>query len=183
GAKLQVRINALDPDNPSYLPPDRASDGTLIENDVFLPTVHYQISGLPAGAVFDPDTQMLTWAPDFTSLGQHDFTVTATDDGDGLGQPQSTTQTVHIVVLNTNRAPQLPLLQNQTVDHDTTLSIPLGATDPDGDPVKLSITGLPAFGQFVDNHDGTGQLVFSPKPDDRGNYTISLAVSDNAHGD
>ncbi|MGD5673881.1 putative Ig domain-containing protein, partial [Xanthomonas citri pv. citri] len=141
-----VRVNAFDPDNPSYLPPDRASDGTLIKNDVFLPTVHYQISGLPSGATFDPETQILTWTPDFASAGEHQFTVTAIDDGNGLGQPLSTTQTVRVVVLNTNRAPQIPQLQNQTVDHDTTLSIPLGATDPDGNPVQLTITGLPAFG-------------------------------------
>ncbi len=41
---------------------------------------------------------------------------------------------------------------------------------------------MPAFGQFVDNGDGTGQFVFTPGPDDARNYTITLTASDPGGG-
>jgi hypothetical protein len=42
--------------------------------------------------------------------------------------------------------------------------------------------GLPAFGKFVDNGNGTGQFTFSPVADDRGNYTMTVSATDNGDG-
>jgi len=144
--------------------------------------VSYAVSGLP-GATLDSDTLIFHWTPGFTDAGPHAVTFTATDDGDGTGTPQVTTQTVHLTVLNVNRAPKVTFIPNQTVDHDTILEVPVTAVDPDGDPMGLSVVGLPAFGTFVDNGDGTGRFTFSPHADDRGNYTMSFTATDNGDGD
>jgi len=165
------------------LPPDRGSDGTLVYSEASRPSVTYTVSGLPTGATFDPDTLLFNWTPSFTDAGPHTVTFTATDDGDGTGQPLSTSQAVTITVINVNRAPQITFVPNQSVDHDTVLQLPVQAIDPDGDPVTLSVVGLPAFGTFVDHGDGTGQFAFTPKADDRGNYTLTLAATDNGDGD
>ena len=135
-------------------------------------TVNYTVDGMPQSATFDQNTLIFKWTPGFADFGVHTATFTATDTGDGTGTPLYATQVVHIDVLNVNRAPQLTAIANQSVDHDTVLQLPVTATDPDGDPMTLSVVGLPAFGQFVDNGDGTGQFTFSPGADDRGNYTI-----------
>ncbi len=85
-------------------------------------------------------------------------------------------------MLNVNRAPQLDFMANLHIDHDTVVHLPLQAVDADGDPLRLALVGLPAFGEFVDYGDGTGQLTFKPGRDDRGNYTLSLSAFDNGDG-
>ena len=50
------RAFAFDPNNPGFIPQDRASDGTLTPLDGTNPSITYTVSGLPAGATFDPVT-------------------------------------------------------------------------------------------------------------------------------
>src|SRR5262249_28322685 len=71
---------------------------------------------------------------------------------------------------------------NQTVAAGAVLTLPVQATDDDGDPVVFSVTGLPAFATFTDNGNGNGQFVFAPVPDDRGNITMTLTATDNGDG-
>ncbi|MEI9924476.1 MAG: putative Ig domain-containing protein [Bradyrhizobium sp.] len=92
GQNIQFRVQAFDPDNPTFTPPDRASDGTLVHSDLNIPTVTYTLNGMPQSATFDPDTLMFSWTPGFGDAGQHVVTITATDDGDGTGHPLSVTQ-------------------------------------------------------------------------------------------
>src|SRR5207237_5598118 len=45
-----------------------------------------------------------------------------------------------------------------------------------------TVSGLPRFGAFVDNGDGTGLFHFAPDYGDRGNYAITLRATDNGDG-
>ncbi|MCB1942331.1 MAG: putative Ig domain-containing protein, partial [Candidatus Accumulibacter sp.] len=182
GQQIQFRAQAFDADNPTWVAPDRAADGTLVRSEAGRASLSYVASGLPAGATFDPETLIFTWTPGYGDAGRHSLTITATDDGDGGGQPLSAVQTVSLTVLNVNRAPQVDFIANTHMDHDTRLRIPVQAVDADGDPLSLSLVGLPAFGQFVDHGDGTAELTFDPGRDDRGNYTLSLRAVDNGDG-
>jgi hypothetical protein len=197
---LFFRAFAFDPDNPAFVPQDRLFDNTLtplLETD---PTVTYQVSGLPTGSTFDPVSAQFEWKPTFVQAGTYNVTFTATDEGTGQGTgsapgavpvPLSTTITVPITVLNTNRQPVLPDIPNQVVDRGTSLTLPVQATDEDGDPIQLVATGdivggvpqaLPRFVAFQDNGDGTGQFTFQPGFGDRGNYTLNLFAIDNGDG-
>ena len=104
GGQIAFRAIAVDPDNPGYVPPDRLPDGSLTQ-PVGTATVSYQVTGLPPGAAFDPDTLVFSWTPGFSDAGTYDVTFTATDDGDGTGQPLVSSITVPIEVLNLNRRP------------------------------------------------------------------------------
>ena len=95
GQQLVIRAQAFDPDNPAYLPPDRAADGTLLEAEAGPAPMTYTASGLPPGATFDPVTQTFTWTPGFDTAGTFQVTFTATDDGDGTGIPRSADQDRH----------------------------------------------------------------------------------------
>jgi YD repeat-containing protein len=182
GQDVQFRAFAEDPNNPAYLPPDRASDGSLTPLLGSDPTVTYSVSGLPAGATFDLDTAMFFWEIGYDAVGTYQVSFTATNDGDGTGVPKTSTVAVPITVLNVNRVPTVAPIDNQTMDHDATLPLPIEATDPDGDPLTLTVSGLPGFGTFADHGDGTGQFTFTPGADDRGNYTIWVTATDNGDG-
>ncbi|MDH5668993.1 MAG: putative Ig domain-containing protein, partial [Nitrospira sp.] len=198
---LFIRTFAFDPDNPGFIPQDRLFDGTLTPLEGTDPTVTYTITGLPPGATFDPVSAQLSWLPTFDQAGTYLVTVTATDEGTGSAPgavpvpgldpvPLTSSVTIPITVVNVNRPPVLPDLQNQVVNRGETLDLPVTATDADGNPLTLiAVSGegqlvpeeapLPRFATFIDHGDGTGLFHFAPTVGDRGNYTITLYATDN----
>lgn len=187
GQQINFRAFALDPNNPGFIPQERLPDGSLTPLEGTAPTISYTVSGLPAGATFDPQTDIFNWQTGYTDAGRYLVTFTATNDGDGTGVPLSATVSVPITIINVNRAPQITFIANQTVNDATTLTLPVQAVDPDGDPMVLTASGtaglgLPAYATFVDNGDGTGTFTFSPTVDDSGSFTITLSATDNGDG-
>jgi hypothetical protein len=79
GQPFSLQVFAFDPDNPGFIPRIRGMNGGLSEQEGSNPTVTYALSGLPAGATFDPDTLLLSWVPGATQAGTYTITVTATD--------------------------------------------------------------------------------------------------------
>jgi hypothetical protein len=53
------------------------------------------------------------------------------------------------------------------------------ASDPDGDPLRFSVSNLPSWAAF---DAGTGRIDGRPQPSDAGSYAaITLSVTDGAH--
>src|SRR5690606_30231972 len=155
GDTLRVSLFAFDPDNPGYEPKLRLYEGgPLIDVDGQTATVSYTVTGLPDGAVFDEETLELIWKPGYTQAGTYHVHVTATDDGGGTGVPLSTQAIIPIVVSNANQAPQIGSVSNAFVDRGAVLEIPVSATDADGNPVTLTVSGLPPFATYTQT--GTG---------------------------
>ncbi len=99
-------------------------------------TVTYSASSLPAGSAFAGST--FTWTPGYTQAGSFQVTFTASDS-------QATdSQAVTITVNNTNRAPVLDAIADKSVNETTLLTFTVNATDPDGDTIQYSATGLPS---------------------------------------
>jgi len=73
----------------------------------------------------------------YASAGTHSVTVTASDGT--LTASQSFTWTVS----NVNRAPVLTAPGDQTSAENDVISLALSASDPDGDSLTYSATGLP----------------------------------------
>ena len=48
-----------------------------------------------------------------------------------------------------------------------------------GNTVTLTVDGLPAFGSFTDNGDGTGAFSFAPTANNLGSYAVTLTATDN----
>ena len=180
---------AYDPDNPGHEPPIPNEDGSIRERTPESPaSVTYSVEGLPPGANFDPVTTLFSWQPDFDQAGTYELTLTATDDGDGTGMPLSVESTVQVEVMNLNRTPEITAIDNQVVERDAVLEVPVTVTDPDGNPVELRAENaqpgfpLPEFVSFTDNGDGTGRFRFEPAAGDRGDYGVTLLARDDGDG-
>ena len=78
GERIVFRAFAFDPDNPTFVPPERLDDGSLFWPMPSTVTVSYGADNLPAGAVFDADTAEFVWAPGFTDAGEYLPRFTAT---------------------------------------------------------------------------------------------------------
>ena len=103
----------------------------------------YSASALPAGAVFDPSTGSFSWTPTFEQAGMYadiHFGVTDGESTDG--------ENITIVVDNTNRPPVLGPIGNKTISENSLLEFTITATDPDGDALTYSASGLPAGAVF-----------------------------------
>jgi hypothetical protein len=114
-------------------------------------------------------------------------TVTATDDGNGTGVPLTSQIVVPIVVNNANRAPVLGDVVNAFVDRGATLDIPISAVDADGNPLTVTVAGLPSFATYTQTSAAgshvTGVIHFAPGAGHRGDYTLTVVAQDDGDGD
>jgi len=154
GQVLSFEISSTDPDGD----PISLSATPVIKNSVFNTN-----SGTTARGTF-------TFTPDSTQKGQHFISFKARDP---LGL--SDTKTVQINVNKLNQPPILTLPASASVDEGKLLTIKAEATDPNGDPVSLSASGLPVNAVFI---QATGTLTFAPDYNQAGTYPITITASD-----
>jgi PKD repeat protein len=159
GSILNVPVTASDPDS-----------------DIVI----FSAAGLPSFGLFTDNgngSGNFRFSPGYNDAGVYHISLIATD----TGSPQkSDTISFVMTVSNNNRAPQLQPISDQAMSENDTLIMALTATDPDGDSLIYQVSGLPQFGQFTDNGDGTGELLFFPDYDDAGVYAITIQVSDTS---
>jgi beta propeller repeat protein len=128
-------------------------------------TLTYSVSGLPSGAVFA--SQTFTWTPSYDQAGIFTLTFTADD-----GQAQDS-DTIAITVINVNRAPVLAAINNQSAWTGNALTFSISATDPDGDSVTYSASGLPAGAAF-----NATTFDWTPTHAQTGTYSVTFYASD-----
>lgn len=77
-----------------------------------------------------------------------------------------------------NHTPTLNPVSDQIIQAGSNQTVSFSASDEDGDALSYSISGIPGFGTFTDNGDGTASLQLAPATSDIGNYNVSVTVSD-----
>jgi len=77
-----------------------------------------------------------------------------------------------------NRPPVLAAIGNRATDPGLELAFVLSATDPDGDALDFSATGLPAGAELIDQGDGTAGFAWTPTQDQAGNHEVTFTVTD-----
>jgi hypothetical protein len=99
------------------------------------------------------------------------------------GATGEVSQTVVLdVETSTNTAPTIDAVSDQTVVTGETVTVPVTASDADGDSLTLSKTGGPSFVTLTDNGDGTGSLEVAPTSADAGTYTVEVTADDGNGG-
>jgi len=125
----------------------------------------YSADPLPSGAVFAGQT--FTWTPGYDQAGAYPLTFTVSD-----GQAQDSEQ-ITITISNVNRSPVLEPLVDRTVYSGSLLSMTVSASDPDGDAVQYSASGLPTGATFSGR-----SLEWTPSNSQGGDYTVTFVASD-----
>ena len=155
---LDLRVVATDPDG----------DRLVVE-----------ASGLPTGALFTDQGNgvgQLLWMPSYEQAGNYPVAFKVTDAG---MPPASDAETITITVGNVNRPPVLAAVGNQVASPGEALSLPLSASDPDGNALAFGAAGLPAAAALTDHADGSATLAWTPSAGDAGSAAITLTVTDD----
>ena len=173
---FSVMVNG--PPNITSTPITNAAENQLYTYDVEATdpeneTLTFSLTQTPAGMTINDTTGLIQWTPTSGQVGDHPVTVRVQDTG-GLFGTQSFTVSVAKVV----NPPSITAIANQLMDEGSILNVAVSATDPDGDPLTLSVSGLHPFGTFADNGNGTGTINFKPGFDDAGSYPMTATASD-----
>jgi hypothetical protein len=153
GSKLNFTILATDPDG------DKLAFAAI---------------NLPSGADLNTTTGNFVWTPTESDAGVHGFSISVSD-----GKGGSDSQTVFIFVEAVNHAPVLNLIGDRTLNETSTLTFTVTATDPDGDTLNTTVTGLPQGATF---NSTTGVFKWTPSIGQAGTYTLVFTTSDQKGG-
>lgn len=94
--------------------------------------------------------------------------------------PSGYTAEVSAKTLNTK--PVMKKILNFTMKYGTSFSMPVTASDVDGDMLTFSTLNLPAFATLQPVSNGNINIVFSPPVTRRGSYPMTVIVSDGNGG-
>ncbi len=95
------------------------------------------------------------------------------------GEHFSAEATATVNVSPVEDPPQITVEMMVTGQAGELVTIDVSATDPEGDPVQLSLGAAPDDVAIVDNQDGTG--VISWTPNSEGTFSITVVAEDTTH--
>src|SRR3990170_3571578 len=170
------RLPVLDPVGNKLVAEGNALTFTLSGSDPDNDALTYSASELPEGASFNPTTREFSWTPNFIQAGNYPGITFIVTDGS-----LSDSETITITVNNTNRAPVLDSIGNKPVAEGSALNFTLSGSDPDGDSLTYSASGLPSGANF---NLTTRQFTWTPDFTQAGSYAgVTFAVTDGSLSD
>jgi hypothetical protein len=163
------------PPNVTNPGPQTSDEGTnpslpIVASDPDGDPITFTATGLPPGLAINPTTGVISGSLDFNSAGIYAVTVTVTDS-----QAASTSVSFTWTVKDVNRPPVVTNPGDQTNHENTTVSLPITATDPDGDAFVFSATGLPPA---LTIHPTTGVISGTLTFFSAGVYTVTVSATD-----
>jgi hypothetical protein len=141
--------------------PDREDEGKLT----------FSAEGLPEGALFDSQTGIMNWQPNFLQAGAFTINFKVTDTGN-----LSAEQSVVITIGDLNHAPVLNETAAQTVKESEELKFTVTGSDEDTDnTLTYSAESLPEGANF----DPINQAFsWTPGFEQEGSYSVTFKLSD-----
>ncbi len=184
-----VNGNLLDPAAAANQPPVLAPIGAKAVNEgqalAFTATatdpdgnaLTFTAGNLPTGATLSA-AGAFSWTPAFDQGGNYNVTITVTDNGSPAA---SDFEIVTVTVGNVNRPPVLgAIAASQTATEGVLKTIPITATDPDGDGMTIAGSNLPTGATVTDNLNGTATFAWTPSLTQAGAYpNVTITVTDS----
>jgi hypothetical protein len=141
----------------------------------------FSAQNLPAFASLHDNgnrTATLTLNPTSAQQGVYpNVQVTVSDPNGG------TDVSVFTINVNGNLDPVISSISNYTIDESSSISIPLTASDGNGDNLTWSVSNLPnAFSISSPGNGSTATLLLQPNYNAAGNYVVKLTAADGAGG-
>lgn len=154
---------------------DTPVDITLGADSATSATLSFSVVNAPSHGLLSGTAPHLTYTPEANFNGADVLTFQVSN-----GTIDSELATVSITVNPVNDPPVVAPITDVLMDEGMTSSVAVSASDVDGDDLKLTLTGLPAFATLTDKGDGTGTIAIAPGFDAAGTYHATVTASDGA---
>ncbi|MFH1686333.1 MAG: Ig-like domain-containing protein [bacterium] len=161
--------------------PQVGSEGVMLtipisgsDPDSTFPTL--SAAPLPAGASIVDNldgTALFSWLPAFDQAGDHDVTFSASD-----GELTATELVTFSITEAGDQPPMIDSIADTTILEGTVLVVNVSGYDPEGLSIALNASTTLNHYTFIDNHDGTGVLTYSPDFFDAGTDTIRIFATE-----
>jgi pimeloyl-ACP methyl ester carboxylesterase len=99
-----------------------------------------------------------------------------------LGEVSPSGYSAEVSAKTLNTKPVIKKIVNFTMKYGTTFTLPISATDADGDVLTFTTQNLPTFATIENVSNGNINLVFSPPVSRRGTYPLRVIVNDGNNG-
>jgi len=152
---------------------DTAVDLTLGAESTQPGALSFSVVSAPSHGVLSGTAPHLTYTPEPNFNGPDLLTFSVSN-----GTTDSEVASVFLTVNPVNDPPAINPIADAVMDEGTTARLAVVASDVDGDDLRLTATGLPAFAALTDNGDGTGMLLLTPGFTAAGTYHAAVTVSD-----
>ncbi len=136
-------------------------------------TLTYSATGLPTGLSINSSTGLISGTISSTADASSPYAATVTASDSSHSNTQAFTWTVYQHILFTDPGSQ------SNADGDV-VSLPISATDPDGDTLSYSATGLPS-GLSINSSTGVISGTIANNADGSSPYTVTVTASDGSH--
>ena len=146
----------------------------VVTEDVDGDVVAYSLLNAPNGMVIDGETGLITWLPTSNQQGDHSVAISV-DDGRGGFANQA--YTVTAVMPNNN--PEILSSPIVTGAVGEVYAYAVLAQDSDDDVLAYALVNSPS-GMTID--PVTGEISWTPDPDQTGEHTITIVVTDGEDG-
>ncbi|MBB5207932.1 putative Ig domain-containing protein [Chiayiivirga flava] len=174
-------VAANEPPTAGTIPPQEAAVDGAFSFDVsgFFAdpngdTLSYSAT-LPAWASIDPVTGVISGTPTAADVGTTSVTVTATEDHPDGGTADAT---FDLTVVEGNVAPVAGVIGDTSIEVGQTLALDAGSafSDPNGDDLVFSATGLPAWASI---DPVTGVISGTPAAGDEGDSVVTVTATED----
>ncbi len=181
GNKGESTSDANSPPSISGTPPRRVDMG---QSYSFAPTasdpdgdrLSFTISERPRWLSFDESTGRLSGTPSLADVGMHNAISISVSDGSSSTKLGPFSIEVESDESDSNSAPSISGSPASEVTAGNAYAFTPTASDPDGDVLTFSVSGLPDWASF---NESNGALSGTPGDADIGTYSnITIAVSD-----
>lgn len=132
------------------------------------------------GMFIDGTTGAFTWTPTEAQSGDHNVTITATDDGAGT---LSASEAITITVNEINTAPFFPTIGDQAISEGIPVNLSVAATDVDIPANSLTYQLNVGQSTIASINNSTGELTLSGTETQGGSqFLVEVQVTDDGTG-
>ena len=129
----------------------------------------WSAEGLPAGLDIDGATGLISGIADYTPGVLHTPTVTVSDGSVAVSSTFTWT------IVNVNDAPIVADVPDQIDDENAVVSLQIGVTEPDDDPLNWTAENLP---DGLSINPNTGEITGTPTFTSAGTYPVTVTATD-----
>lgn len=144
---------------------------TILATDFDEDILTYTVAPLPENASLNSETGAFTWVPGYDQSGEYSLTFTVSDDDPGSADDW---ETITVTVENTNRAPVINPIPNQTAIAGEAFTLNITGSDPDNDGLTY-LWNQSIADASLDSSSGE----FSWTAGAAGNYPVQFWVVDS----